>query len=382
MQKGQEFADKAKNSVKNEEKTGSGGLDNLKQAASDAYHDLQNKDYKGAAEKIQNQIKKASKLQGQTAADVGCVLDLVDGGAEQQSDRWQDSVFEHERNLALGVHLAPVDGLSELVFGTKGGVSVDDGLVNRLHQLVQSWLHACLHSGFDTGLDVFGNLSPKRGHQSTLGLQLSRSNPVASVVSSDKRQSRVTWNAWLERGVDRFHTERQLWSDALQDGAHHHTFVRVVQKVRIEGLEVQREVVGLVVVLDLAHWLLTMGQLESQLRGAVLVPAVVESSCQRELVVNGTLEESLLITDHSRERICWELAADRETMRDLENGVHGESLADVGPQSAELHLVQKHILGNLLVDVLHCSWVDQVQRLSVLLNGPGDVVDKGEHWVR
>ncbi|KAG7893038.1 hypothetical protein KL905_001442 [Ogataea polymorpha] len=58
MQKGQEFTDKAKNSVKNEEKTGSGGLDNLKQAASDAYHDLQNKDYKGAAEKIQNQIKK------------------------------------------------------------------------------------------------------------------------------------------------------------------------------------------------------------------------------------------------------------------------------------------------------------------------------------
>ncbi|KAG7821158.1 hypothetical protein KL928_001242 [Ogataea angusta] len=58
MQKGEEFADKAKNSVKNEGKSGSGGLDNLKQAASEAYQDLQNKDYKGAAEKIQNQMKK------------------------------------------------------------------------------------------------------------------------------------------------------------------------------------------------------------------------------------------------------------------------------------------------------------------------------------
>ncbi|KAG7851568.1 hypothetical protein KL941_001237 [Ogataea angusta] len=58
MQKGEEFADKAKNSVKNEGKSGSGGLDNLKQAASEAYQDLQNRDYKGAAEKIQNQMKK------------------------------------------------------------------------------------------------------------------------------------------------------------------------------------------------------------------------------------------------------------------------------------------------------------------------------------
>ncbi|KAH3665826.1 hypothetical protein OGAPHI_004014 [Ogataea philodendri] len=293
MQQGQDLFNKAKQSLQGED--GKINYDDLKKTATDAYGDIQKKDYK------------AGKLQRESATDVSGVLGLVDAGVEQQSDGWQDTVLQHERHKSLRVDLSSVNRLSELVLGSDGGVGLHNGLVNRLHQLVQSWLNTGLDSGLHTGLDVVGHFSPERGNQRTLGLQLSRRNPVAGIVSSDKRQCSVARNTLL-----------------------------LVQEVRVQGLEVQRKVGGLVIVLDLTHWLLTMSQLESQLGNNVLVPAVVDSSGQRKLVVNSSLEESVFVTNHGGERVCWKLATNRKTVRNLEDRVHGERLTNVCSKSSEL----------------------------------------------
>lgn len=297
-----------------------------------------------------------------TTTELGSVFELVDGTVEHQTDGWQDSVFKHEGNVTVGFKLTSVDGLSELVLGTQDGVGFDGGLDGRHHHgFGHDWLLGGLDGGFQTGFEVWRHLSPEGTDNGTLRLELGRSNPVAGVVSTCKRDCSLGWAVWIHCIVDGFHTERQLRGDGLHQRTDEQTVVLGTGDVWVQSLQLDGEVAGLVLVFQLAHRWLAVCQLQRHLGGDVLIPGIVQSTGQREFVIDGTLDQRLVVCDDRCERVGRQVAADGKAMCNLEHWVHCKRLVDIGLQTGELVQAQKHILGDLLVDVFHHTRVDQVE---------------------
>lgn len=316
----------------------------------------------------------------QTSTHLGRLLEVVNLTSEHDREHRHDFLLQEHRGLTSGVDLASEDGGTVLVLGTQGG--------NTLNDRFELGTKRCAdrsHTGGDlslqTSLDVLGNLSPEGTNKSTLALDLGGSNPVAGVVTGKVTDSTV----WRKRGVlsgeGGLDTHSKLLGQGLQQGANGNTGESTGQVQGVQGLEVDGKVVGVVVLLQLAHGRLAVSNLQSHLGDIVFVPAVVDLTRNGELVVDVTLGEHVFTGVQSRECIRGQVAANGEGVGGLESWVEREGLVQVGTQTLKEVLVQEDVTVNLLGKVLHGTWVGQTQGLSVLGDVGVDVVQVGEDGV-
>lgn len=333
----------------------------------------------------QHQLLVTGRLELQTNTQLGGVLGVVNLTREQDRNSWQDSLLHEDADLTEGVQLASEDRLAVLVLGTDGGLTFNNRLVTDwgTHQRVGDWLNGGHQLGLQTGLDLVGDLSPEGTNKGTLSLDLCGGDPLAGVVTGKVADSRVRRDRHGLSGVHGLQTNGELRSQRLQQGGNGNTRETAVQQGWIQGLEVNREVVGVVVLLQLAHDWLAVGNLQGDLQDVVLVPAVVDFSAEREVVIDVTLDKEVLLSVQGTEGIWWQsIRAHGQGVGGLESWVQRKRLVQVGTQTGEKVLTEEDITVHLLGDILDGAWVDQTQRFSVFGDVHVDIVQVREHWVR
>lgn len=316
----------------------------------------------------------------QTSTHLGGLLEVVNLTCKHDRKHRHDLLFQENGGLTGGVDLASEDSGTVFVFGTHGGDTLNDRFKLSTERCADG-SHASGNLGLQTSLDVFGHLSPESTHKSTLTLDLSSGNPVTSVVAGEVADGTVWGKRGVLSGEGGFDTNGELLGQRLQQRANGDTGKGTRQVQRVQGLEVDGEVVGVVVLLQLAHCGLAMSNLQSHLGHIVLVPAVVDLTRHGKLIVDVTLGKHVLTGVQGRECIRGQVTTDGKGMGGLESRVEREGLVQVGTQTLEEVLVQEHVTVHLLGEVLNSAGVGQTQRLSVLRNVGVDIVQVGEHWV-
>lgn len=103
--------------------------------------------------------------------------------------------------------------------------------------------------------------------------------------------------------VDGFQTEGKLGSNGLEIRSDTNTGESTVEERRIEGFEVDGVIGSLVIMFKLHHWWLTIGHLDVSLGSAIGGPTVVETTRHSTIIINVTLQKSVVSCIESCERV-------------------------------------------------------------------------------
>lgn len=231
-------------------------------------------------------------------------LGLVDLTSEGERDGHGNALLEKAANLAGAVNLGAERRGTEVVLGTNGSGTVTSRATH--HKSSGRGLELEVH--VNTSLNTLGQLAPVSGVESALGLQLSGTNPVFTLVLGGVGQSSLGASGDTLALPDSLETKSETGGDGLQVAADEDTGETTLEARGVEGLEGRGEVTASVVVIDLDQALsTTVHDLSIGLGDKGLVPAVVGNGGERTVTSVVTLhkhlsENDMLDTENRRDR--------------------------------------------------------------------------------
>lgn len=235
-------------------------------------------------------------------------LGLVDLTSEGERDGHGNALLEKAANLAGAVNLGAERRGTEVVLGTNGSGTITSRATH--HKSSGRGLELKVH--VNTGLNTLGQLAPVSGVESALGLQLSGTDPVLTLVLGGVGQSSLGASGDGLALPDSLKTKGEIGGDGLQVAADEDTGETTLEARGVEGLEGRGEVTASVVVIDLDQALsTTVHDLSIGLGDKGLVPAVVGDGGERTITSVVALHKHLSENDKLDIKNCRDRHTDR-----------------------------------------------------------------------